>query len=132
MIASRAFASMLLAGLAFAAIASAQESTAIVESEGEAKVAVAPDEVRFEFTKTFSGPTLTDSGAQATAFEKALTQALSDLDAAPLKQEPIQLGVPAVSKQSILGRILVSYAVPAVSPNPGTAPKTPLVDLVER
>ena len=132
MVAGRAFASTIAAGLAFAFCAVAQNPTAIVESEGEAKVAVAPDEIRFEFKKSFNGPTLTDSASQAAAFEKALTQALGDLDAAPLKQGPLQLSVPDAGHQTIDGKVRVSYGVPTANAAPGAAPRTPLVELVER
>ncbi len=133
MIPGRAFASLLMAGLACALNAPAQQTTAIVQSEGEANVAVAPDEVKFEFTKNFGGPTLIDTATQAAVFEKSLTQALADLDSTPARQDPLRLSMPGVGRQDTVARILVSYPMPGEARAGGAAPGAPpLVELAEK
>ena len=120
MIGRRAFASIVLSGLMWSLGAETQQQpTAIVESEGQAKVAVVPDEIRFEFTKSFDGPTLIDAAAQSAVFEKAVTQALNDLDSTPTRQDPVRLRVPGIGKAHATALIHVSYPMPADKPATG-------------
>ncbi len=132
MIARRAFAIALLAGFACAQSADAQQPAAIVESEGKASVVVSPDTVLFEFTKDFTGPTLVDTEAQSVIFEKALTQALNDLDATPTQREPLKLTVPGLDNPIATAFIRVSYPMPEGSGPAGSVSGTPLVTLAEK
>jgi hypothetical protein len=126
----RHFAAALIVGLACVA-ARAQEPT-IIESEGRAFIEVAPDEVRFHFTKSFDGPTLNDITTQAAAFEKAAAKALDDLDVTPLRQDPVRLTVPQLQKASASGRVGVRFAVPAASAGTGAGGGPPPAELAEK
>ncbi len=122
----------ILSGLLCAAFAAAQTtpSPTIIESEGHASVDVAPDQVRFEFSKSFDGPTLIDTAAQALAFEKAVTQALRDLELQPLKQDPVRLLVNGLRVPRTTARVSVAFAMPAESPAKDAAPT--LAELAEK
>lgn len=123
-------AAVLAIGLA--CLSAAAQQPTVIESEGRASVAVAPDEVRFYFVKKFAGPTLDDIAAQAAAFEKSTAKALDDLDVTPLRQEPVQLLVPNMKTAEAVGRISAQFAVPAANATPGAGGPPPLADLAEK
>jgi hypothetical protein len=131
----RRIAAVVLVGLGCIVRAGAQTSppTTIIESEGQASVDVAAEEVRFEFTKTFDGPTLIDAAAQALVFEKAVTQALHDLELQPLRQDPVRLLVAGLGQPRTTARVSVTFPMPGEGRVAAAAPSAPpLADLAER
>jgi len=134
MIKRRCFVLVVAAGLASTLRAQAQQpATAIVESEGAAKIAIAPEQLYFEFSKSFDGPTLIDAAAQANAFEKALTQALGDLDSTPTRHDPLRLRVPGGTKPLLKAFIRVTFPMPESNGSLDAPTKTaPLAELAEK
>jgi hypothetical protein len=83
-------AAVLLAG---GADAVAQTPPTIIESEGEASIEVAPDELRFELERSFSGPTLVEAMKQVRAFERAVSQGVTELEIPVARQEGARIHV---------------------------------------
>jgi hypothetical protein len=134
--APRWIAAWVVAGLASSIHAMAQTPatpSTIIESEGQASIDVAPDEVKFEFSKAFAGPTLIDAAAQAIAFEKSVTQALEDLDLKPLRQDPVRLLMAGTGPPRASAKISAVFAMPKEASGDaaeGNAP--PLAILAEK
>lgn len=70
-----------------------QTNATIIESEGQAEVEVPPDEAGFRLERNFSGPTLIDAMKQVRAFERSVSQGVSDLEIAIGRQESVRVRV---------------------------------------
>ncbi len=118
-----------LALLAGSHHAAAQSEPTIIESIGEAEVEVAPDEIGFRLERSFSGPTLTDAMKQVRAFERSVSQGLTDLQIAVSRQEGARAHVRQRAIQ-LEASLVLWIAMPAGAA--GTSLSEALVEISER
>ena len=119
----------LAAALLTATPCMAQTAPTIIESEGEASIAVVPDEVGFRLERRFSGPTLTDALKQVRAFERAIAQGATDIELTVTRQEPARMNV---GQRPIGLNAYVELWVPASTKNRSTSDADALIEIAER
>jgi hypothetical protein len=122
--------SAVLASIALlSADARSQTHATIIESEGQAEVEVPPDEVGFRLERSFSGPTLIDAMKQVRAFERSVSQGVSDLEMAIGRQDAVRVRVRQRASQ--LEAWLVLWIPVTQTPGGGAAQTDDLAEAAE-
>lgn len=107
----------------------AQDTPTIIESEGEATIPVAPDEVGFRLERRFSGPTLTDAMKQVRAFERSVAQGVTDLELAMRRQDTARV---RVGQRPIGLDASVELWIAATPADRAADPAETLIEIAER